>query len=148
MTRDQVYQAMKNGDKVTHTYFTQDEYYHLVNGKIMAEDGVNHTSVFWEQDFKKDGWEIKLPAIPLDIKERARIHAHLKENFDESDELYHNPSGMNAYHSYITACIEERALSFNIDIKQILMDFGKTVSVDWSPKREYWVDKFLKENNL
>lgn len=58
MTRAQAYQAMQEGLKITHRYFTADEYYYLYNDKIIAEDGVNHTSVFWEQDFKKDGWRL------------------------------------------------------------------------------------------
>lgn len=34
------------------------------------------------------------------ILDAARIHAHLKENFDLEDELYYNSTGMNAYKSF------------------------------------------------
>jgi hypothetical protein len=34
------------------------------------------------------------------LEEEAREHAHLKEGFDEAEELYYNISGMNAYYSY------------------------------------------------
>lgn len=62
MTREQAYEEMKNGRKISHRYFASDEYYHIQNGKIIAEDGVNHTSVFWSEEdnnFRSDGWYIK-----------------------------------------------------------------------------------------
>lgn len=62
MTREQAYQEMVNGNKITHQYFMDYEYYQLVNNRIIAEDGVNHTSVFWSNadgNFRENGWEIK-----------------------------------------------------------------------------------------
>jgi hypothetical protein len=61
MTRPEAYQAMKNGERITHQYFAKDEFYELKNGKIIAEDGVNHTSVFNSTDqnnWRADGWEL------------------------------------------------------------------------------------------
>ena len=61
LTRDQAYKAMQDGNKVAHYYFASHEYYQLINGKIIAEDGVNHTSVFWSTDgnnFRSNGWDI------------------------------------------------------------------------------------------
>lgn len=51
--------ALLNGDKISHRYFSSDEYYQLKDGKIIAEDGVNHTDVFWSEEdgnFREDGW--------------------------------------------------------------------------------------------
>lgn len=65
MTRQEAYNAMKNGEKITHHYFSKDEYYEMKNGNgIFAEDGVNHTAVFWSgdnNDWRADGWEIFKP---------------------------------------------------------------------------------------
>jgi len=35
-----------------------------------------------------------------ELEEEARIHANLKKDFDLEDELYYNPTGMNAYYSF------------------------------------------------
>lgn len=62
MTREEAYKAMQEGKKITHNYFSGDEFYELKNGKIMAEDNVNHTSTFWDEgqnNWRKDGWSIK-----------------------------------------------------------------------------------------
>ncbi len=48
MTREQAYQAMKDGNKISHNYFGSDEFYALgKHGEVIAEDGVNHTATFW-----------------------------------------------------------------------------------------------------
>lgn len=49
---------------------------------------------------------MKTDNIPQEIKEAARIHAHLKEGFDEAEELHYNSTGMNAYHSYIAGRLD------------------------------------------
>lgn len=65
MIREEAYKAMQAGMKIQHRYFTNDEYYHMVPGhgvRIVAEDGVNHTKVFWDEadgNWRKDGWEVK-----------------------------------------------------------------------------------------
>lgn len=61
MTRQEAYKAMKNGSKITHGYFSEGEYYQLVGNKIIAEDGINHTAIFWSEDnnnWRETGWEI------------------------------------------------------------------------------------------
>lgn len=58
MTRQQALDIMLQGKKVTHTYFVDNEYLHLVNGTITTEDGYNYTSKFYEHDYFKDGWSI------------------------------------------------------------------------------------------
>lgn len=64
MTRKKAFEAMYMGNKVAHNSFTDGEYYQLVNDRIIAEDGVNHTSVFWSEidgNFRADGWYIVEP---------------------------------------------------------------------------------------
>jgi hypothetical protein len=62
MTREEAYQAMQDGKKVTHRYFSSDEFYQMKGPRIIAEDGVDHTPIFWDEsqnNWRKDGWEIK-----------------------------------------------------------------------------------------
>ena len=55
MSKEQMLEAMRNGKKVTHDYFTSDEYIYLKDGKIVSEDGVTH-DFFW-LDRKGSNWE-------------------------------------------------------------------------------------------
>jgi hypothetical protein len=45
MTRQEAYEAMQKGEKITHDYFMPHEYYYMLHGKgpILAEDGVDHS---------------------------------------------------------------------------------------------------------
>lgn len=75
MTKQEAIQAINEGKKVTHRYFTSEEYIFLKDGKIYSEDGVHHTS-FWElhQDTPYDtDWEI-FPdtTIEIEIMERKK----------------------------------------------------------------------------
>lgn len=61
MSREEAFEALYNGYKITHSYFSEGEYYKLINDKIIAEDGVNHTAVFWSlegNNWRANGWEI------------------------------------------------------------------------------------------
>lgn len=58
MNRQDAFTAMQNGAKITHRHFAPEEWYHLKDRKIIAEDGVNHTDIFWDKDFMNDGWGI------------------------------------------------------------------------------------------
>lgn len=61
MIRQEAYAAMKDGSKITHQYFSSNEYYEYKNNSIIAEDGVDHTRVFWskeQNDWRETGWEI------------------------------------------------------------------------------------------
>lgn len=63
MTKQEAIQAMKSGKKVTHRYFTPDEYLFMnIENEYTFEDGVscsaqefwkNRTAEYWETD-----WEI------------------------------------------------------------------------------------------
>lgn len=61
MTRKEAHESMKNGNKVAHRFFSPNEFYHMVEGEIIAEDGVNHTEVFWGEEhgnFRETGWYV------------------------------------------------------------------------------------------
>ena len=61
MDRKEALQAMIEGKKITHKYFTSDEYYFMPNHlqmRILAEDGVNHTTKFFGEKFMETGWRL------------------------------------------------------------------------------------------
>ncbi|UIB81328.1 hypothetical protein [Flyfo podovirus Tbat2_2] len=58
MNRDEAYQAMRNGKKLTHKYFTSDEYIHIVDGCIVNENGRYSGYDFFYTDFMTDGFSI------------------------------------------------------------------------------------------
>ena len=61
MTREEARHAMREGKKVTHTYFSSEEWVTMDNGLILFEDGVRCSSYeFWrwrEDSIFDDGWE-------------------------------------------------------------------------------------------
>ena len=56
-------EAMKQGHKISHRYFSDNEFYELKDGKIISEDGINHTSTFnyttGDGAWRDNGWYIK-----------------------------------------------------------------------------------------
>lgn len=62
MTKEEAIEKMKAGEKVTHRYFTSDEWMTMEGGKIVLEDGVRcSTHEFWRwrtDDVWNDGYEI------------------------------------------------------------------------------------------
>lgn len=60
MTREEAFQAMKEGNKVTHRYFSEGEYLYLSQEKITTEDGYEYDDVFWNESFLKDGFDFIL----------------------------------------------------------------------------------------
>jgi hypothetical protein len=65
MTRDEAIRAMKYGCKVTHTYFTDEEYIYMKDSNIFSEEGYDFGGVFaefwWEKSTNicfDDGWSI------------------------------------------------------------------------------------------
>lgn len=65
MTREEAITAMKNGEKVTHGYFSDDEWMTMKDGDIVTEDGYKHNEVeFWayrQIEAWNDGYEIFYP---------------------------------------------------------------------------------------
>jgi len=64
MTRAEAYQAMIDGEKVTHKYFGDNEYLYMIAQNIYTEDGFDMGTIhdeFWRWRNTKpfdDGWEI------------------------------------------------------------------------------------------
>lgn len=62
MTKEEAIEHMLDGTKVTHKYFSDDEWVTIKNGLILLEDGITCTSNdFWkyrQSDFYNNGWEL------------------------------------------------------------------------------------------
>ncbi|PCP73069.1 hypothetical protein CQA25_09010 [Morganella morganii] len=58
VNRDEAFKALLDGKKVTHKYFTSDEYIQIVNGQIVCEQGCNMHEHFFYTDFMSDGFHI------------------------------------------------------------------------------------------
>ena len=59
MTQTEALLAMKDGNKITHEYFTEDEYVHVgSDGQVVFEDGVKVPRSWWEKDYLQKGWSI------------------------------------------------------------------------------------------
>jgi hypothetical protein len=61
MTRDEALKELKSGKKITHTYFTSDEYLFQRADVIFTEEGYEVTPEFWDLRSSKswdEGWEI------------------------------------------------------------------------------------------
>ena len=43
MSREKAMEALMKGEKIAHIYFSDDEWLQLINGRVMAEDGVDFT---------------------------------------------------------------------------------------------------------
>lgn len=56
MTKQEAIAAMLEGKKITHYYFSKDEFIYLKNGKIHDEKGYNIDSEFWMWRHSKD-WQ-------------------------------------------------------------------------------------------
>lgn len=60
---EEAQKAMSEGKKVKHRYFSTEEYFHLVDGRIYGEDGVCmndgfHTDWYTGEEWQKTGWAI------------------------------------------------------------------------------------------
>jgi len=62
MSRAEAIKAMREGKKVTHKYFSPDEWATQENGEIVLEDGVRCAPAeFWRyrmSEIFNDGWEL------------------------------------------------------------------------------------------
>ena len=61
MTLEEVKQALKQGKKVTHRFFFDDEYLQMKGGLICTEEGLRIGPEFWDirsgPEWQKD-WEV------------------------------------------------------------------------------------------
>jgi hypothetical protein len=64
MTREMAYQAMLEGEKIHHRYFSSNEYLRIKNGVILSEEGYNFNEWWEERNDREewigwsDGWEV------------------------------------------------------------------------------------------
>jgi hypothetical protein len=62
MTKNEAIKEMEKGNKVTHQYFTPDEWATMENGEIVLEDGVRCSPYeFWrwrDTPSFDEGWEL------------------------------------------------------------------------------------------
>lgn len=60
MTFEEAKEKARQGIKVTHTYFTSDEYMTMEGNMIIFEDGVKIFADEWSKgkDYLLDGWSI------------------------------------------------------------------------------------------
>lgn len=66
MTKQEAKIALAAGCILTHSYFTDDEFIYLKDGKIHDEKGYNIDSEFWAlrwDEAWQTGWEIKKPPL-------------------------------------------------------------------------------------
>lgn len=64
MTKSEAIDAMKRGEKVTHRFFTPDEWMTIDNNEILLEDGVKCSIEeffhFRKDQYWDDGWSLYL----------------------------------------------------------------------------------------
>jgi hypothetical protein len=64
MTREEAKEQMRLGNKVTHEYFSPDEWISEKDGKVLTEEGYLHnTTMFWNYKTAvsfDNGWELFL----------------------------------------------------------------------------------------
>jgi hypothetical protein len=58
MTLNEALKALRKGLKVSHKYFTSDEYVHMVDDSILTEDGYNFEGEFFTRKHFRDGWDL------------------------------------------------------------------------------------------
>lgn len=57
LSREEAREAMKQGHKISHIYYTSDEYLEMKNGEIVCENGYRMTDVF-NTDIKEREWQL------------------------------------------------------------------------------------------
>lgn len=89
MTKSEAIAAMAAGKKVTHHYFSSDEWVTIENGKILLEDGVRCSPMeFWRWRMNEswnEGWEL---FEPIDTtKHLCNKHGELLDEGAPEDEI-------------------------------------------------------------
>lgn len=59
MNWEQAKKVMESGHKVTHEDFTDEEYFHMVHGIILCENGYHMDKWFRGESWQDRGWRIK-----------------------------------------------------------------------------------------
>lgn len=58
LTINQVHEALKQGHKVSHRYFTENEYLYMDGRELKTEEGYTIPIDYYKGDNFKDGWGI------------------------------------------------------------------------------------------
>jgi len=75
MSKEDAIEAMKRGDKVTHSFFSPDEWMTIDKEKILLEDGVRcDPDEFWRYR-KGKHWDAGYSIFQLSIKNKITTHA-------------------------------------------------------------------------
>lgn len=61
MSWEEALELMRSGKRVTHKYFTSDEYFEMQFGTVICEQGYNMTDWFKNEEWQLSGWSIKKP---------------------------------------------------------------------------------------
>lgn len=72
ISRAAAHAAMKQGKKIAHMNFTSGEFYCMTGGRIIADDNVDHTTVFFsndDDDWRANGWYVIDDETPVEEKE-------------------------------------------------------------------------------
>ena len=59
LSRGEALLLMQKGYKITHKYFSDEEYFYMEGPFIMSEDGFDFTELFYVRAMYKEGWAIK-----------------------------------------------------------------------------------------
>lgn len=51
-------QAMREGKRVRNQYFTSDEWFEMVDGRIYAEDGCSMAGWYRGESWQDEGWSV------------------------------------------------------------------------------------------
>lgn len=55
---EEALQAMHNGKRVVHKYFTSEEYFEIQYGVIVCENGYNMSDWFKNEKWQLTGWRV------------------------------------------------------------------------------------------
>jgi len=61
MTKEEAFQKLREGEKITHKYFLPHEYIYMKDGELMTEEDYYGTPEFWKLRAGPqwdNGWEI------------------------------------------------------------------------------------------
>lgn len=59
MSYEEALDAMRQGNKVSHQYFTSNEHFEMVRGRVVCEDGYSMAGWYKGEDWQNIGWYIK-----------------------------------------------------------------------------------------
>lgn len=58
MTYEQALQMMRDGFQLTHECFTPEEFFEMINGRLVDEQGYSMASWYQGEEWQNTGWEV------------------------------------------------------------------------------------------